>query len=286
MVSFYLIANEIGGMAMDECLGFIGTGNMGSAIIKSIVKSGIILPENISLYDIDVKKLKDLVEETGVSALESAREVVLNSDIIILAVKPNTVKNVLSECRDVFNPGKLLVTIAVGIPISFYRDILGNDKKIIRVMPNTPALVGEGMTMISCPDNISKEDCENVLKLFRCAGKAELLDESLMNEVTALTGSSPAYVYMFIETMADAAIQSGIPENLAYTLAAQAVLGSAKMVLETGLHPSILKDQVCSPGGTTIEAVRALESNGFRNSIIDAMNECTKKAKEIGQTYS
>ncbi|MFA6308186.1 MAG: pyrroline-5-carboxylate reductase [Clostridia bacterium] len=271
---------------MDKCLGFIGTGNMGSAMIKSIVKSGIISPGNISIYDIDKKKLTDLASETNTSALDSAKEVVLKSDVIILAVKPNMVKSVLSDCIDAFSADKLLVTIAVGIPTDFYKEILGKNKKVVRVMPNTPALVGEGMSIISCPENISKNDCETVLELFRCVGKVELLDENLMNEVTALTGSSPAYVYMFIETMADTAIQSGIPENLAYTLAAQSVLGSAKMVLETGLHPSILKDQVCSPGGTTIEAVRALESNGFRNSIIDAMNECTKKAKEIGQTYS
>lgn len=271
---------------MDKYLGFIGTGNMGSAIIKRIVKSGIVPCKNIFLFDVDNKKVDELIKETGVTALKSSSEVVLNSDVIILAVKPNIVKKVLSECKSAFDVNKILVSIAVGVPISYYKKIIGEDKKIVRVMPNTPALIGEGMTLVSCDENVSTEECVTVLELFNCVGKAELLEEKLMSEVTALTGSSPAYVYMFIEAMTDAAVQSGIPRKLAYKLAAQSVLGSAKMVLETGLHPGELKDQVCSPGGTTIEAVSALEKNGFRFSIIDAMNKCTNKAKEIGKTYS
>lgn len=270
---------------MDKKLGFIGTGNMGSAILKSVVKSGIINADRIFLFDIDKKKADQLAAETGVIAMDSSSEVVRESDLILLAVKPNTIKKALAECKDEFTAGKTLISIAVGVPIKFYKSIIGDDKKVVRVMPNTPALVGEGMTLISCPPEVTTEECAEVMELFSCVGKAELLDEKLMSEVTALTGSSPAYVYMFIEAMTDAAVQSGIPRNMAYKLAAQSVLGSAKMVLETGMHPGELKDQVCSPGGTTIEAVSALEKNGFRYSIIDAMNKCTKKAIDIGKTY-
>ena len=153
-------------------------------------------------------------------------------------------------------------------------------------MPNMPALVCEGMTLVSADGITDQEDINKVKTLFNCIGKVEMLDEKLMSEVTALTGSSPAYVFMFIEAMADAAVLSGIPRILAYKLASQAVLGSAKMVLETGKHPGQLKDEICSPAGTTIEAVGVLEKNGFRSAVIEAMNECTKRAREIGKTYS
>ncbi|HPD01708.1 MAG TPA: pyrroline-5-carboxylate reductase, partial [Acetivibrio sp.] len=179
---------------------------------------------------------------------------------------------------------KILVSVAVGIPIKFYQGIVGADKRIVRTMPNTPALVGEGMTLM-CWENVSDDEGKTVREIFECFGKVEYLDEKLMSEVTALTSSSPAYVFMFIEAMADAAVLSGIPRNLAYKLAAQAVLGSAKMVLETGKHPGELKDMVCSPAGTTIEAVSSLEKNRFRYAVIEAMNECTRKALEIGKKY-
>jgi len=267
-------------------LGFIGTGNMGTAMIKSIVKSGMVSPEKIFLFDVDIEKQKALTNETGTKALFSSTELVEKSDIIILAVKPNIVKLALETCKSAFDSKKILVSVAVGVPIKFYKDILGNDIKIIRTMPNTPALVGEGMTLVSTDDSVAEDDIKKVISIFECLGKVDRLDEKLMSEVTALTGSSPAYVYMFIEAMADAAVLSGIPRNLAYKLAAQAVLGSAKMVLETGKHPGLLKDEVCSPAGTTIEAVRSLERDGFRSSVIEAMNECTKRAKEIGRQYN
>ncbi|MCX7843204.1 MAG: pyrroline-5-carboxylate reductase [Clostridia bacterium] len=270
---------------MNIKLGFIGAGNMGAAMIKSIARSGIVPAGNIYIYDLDMFKLEELKKEIDINLQESSLKVVEESDIIILAVKPNVIKNVLENCKTAFNEAKILVSIAVGIPISFYKSILGNGSKIIRTMPNTPALVGEGMTLISFDNSIGAEEISEVKKLFECIGKVEFLEEKLMSEVTALTGSSPAYVYMFIEAMADAAVQSGIPRKLAYKLAAQALLGSAKMVLETDKHPGELKDQVCSPSGTTIEAVAALEKNGFRYAVMDAMRECTKRAREIAEAY-
>ncbi len=271
---------------MDIKLGFIGIGNMGSAMIRSIAKSPNLPIRGIYIYDIDTEKMNALKNDTGAEILKSGAEVVEKSDVIILAVKPNMVKTVLEESIDKFDDKKILVSIAVGLPIKLYKDIIGNNRKVIRTMPNTPAQVGEGMTLISYDNNISEDDLKIVRPLFETLGKVDTIDEKLMSEVTALTGSSPAYVFMFIEAMADAAVLSGIPRGMAYKLAAQAVLGSAKMVLETGKHPGELKDQVCSPAGTTIEAVSALEKNGFRYSIIEAMNECTKRAREIGKQYS
>ena len=271
---------------MDFKLGFVGTGNMGSAVIKSLVKANFLPGDKISMFDVDKNKLEKLKIETGVGYMSSAKEVVEWSDIIILAVKPNILKNVLEDLKPQIDDKKVIVSFAVGIPISFYEEILGTDKKIIRTMPNTPAMVGEGMTLVCENRNVTEAELTIVKNLFDCTGKCEVLPEKLMTEVTALTGSSPAYVFMFIEAMADAAVLSGIPRDMSYRLAAQAVLGSAKMVLETGLHPGILKDQVCSPGGTTIEAVASLEKNGFRYAIMEAMDQCTKKAKLVGEEFN
>jgi pyrroline-5-carboxylate reductase len=270
---------------MNKKIGFIGAGNMGYAMIRSVSGSNIVKKDNIFVYDIDREKLLKLKEETGISIMESEIETVQNADIIIVAIKPNQLKKVLESCKSAFDNNKILVSVAVGVPVKFYKQIIGEDKKVIRTMPNTPAFVGEGMTLMSCGENISEKDISGVKSILECFGKVELLDEKLMSEVTALTGSSPAYVFMFIEAMADAAVLSGIPRNLAYRLASQTVLGSAKMVLETGKHPGELKDQVCSPAGTTIEAVSVLEKNRFRYSVMDAMNECTKKAREIGKVF-
>ncbi|RXE60101.1 pyrroline-5-carboxylate reductase [Acetivibrio mesophilus] len=270
---------------MNNVIGFIGAGNMGSAMITSIAKSDILPAENILVFDVDKNKLSILRENTGITILDSALETAQKADIIILAVKPNMVKTILNDIKPAIDNKKILVSVAVGIPIKFYKGIIGEDKKFIRTMPNTPALVGEGMTLMCCDKNVDEKEAEQVKRIFECFGKVEFLEEKLMSEVTAVTGSSPAYVFMFIEAMADAAVLSGIPRNLAYKLSSQAVLGSAKMVLETGKHPGELKDQVCSPAGTTIEAVSSLEKNRFRYAIIEAMNECTKKALDIGKLY-
>ena len=270
---------------MNTNLGFIGTGNMGAAMVKGIIRAGIIPPDAIYIYDADNEKAEALKCETGVKIGDSGGEVVENCGMIILAVKPNAIRKALEECGNRFDSSKVLVSIAVGVPIKYYKSIIGSDKKVVRAMPNTPALIGEGMTLVCFDENISDEEKKKVMEIFNCIGMAEVLDEKLMSEVTALTGSSPAYVFMFIEAMADAAVLSGIPRDMAYKLAAQAVLGSAKMVLETGRHPGELKDQVCSPAGTTIEAVRYLEKNGFRAAVIEAMRQCAKRAREIGSMF-
>lgn len=271
---------------MNKKIGFIGAGNMGTALLKGILNSGLANPDEIFVYDVDKSKTSLLNNEAGVCITHNNSELVEKSDIIILAVKPNYIKSALEECAGSFNSNKVIVSIAVGVSIQTIAEILGKDAKIVRTMPNIPVVVGEGMTLISFGGNIEETEKVIVKKLFECSGKAEELEERLMSEVTALTGSSPAYVFLFIEAMADAAVLSGIPRGLAYKLASQAILGSAKMVLDSGKHPGELKDQVCSPAGTTIEAIAALEKNGFRHAIIEAMNECTKKAREIGKVSS
>ncbi len=264
-------------------VGFIGTGNMGGALLKSIVAGDTDNHYPISAFDVNQSLLTELAKDYGVTAKTSILDLVADSDIIILAVKPQYCTDVLNQIKQALTPNQILVSIVVGLPISYYKEILGAGTKVIRTMPNTPAMVGEGMTLVCYDELTSLDERKAVMKLLSFSGLAEELEERLMNEVTALTGSSPAYVFLFIEAMADAAVQSGIPRSLAYRLAAQAVLGSAKMVLETGKHPAELKDMVCSPAGTTIEAVAALEREGFRNAVITAMGECTKKAREIGR---
>lgn len=264
-------------------VGFIGAGNMGSALIRSIVKGDKDNNFSVSAFDVNHNCLNAISNELGIAEETDAVSLVNNCDIIVLAIKPNYCADVLREIKSALTPDKILVSIIVGLPISYYKSILGEHIKVVRTMPNTPAMVGEGMTLVCCGDTVTDLEKQTVINMFDYSGRVEELEERLMNEVTALTSSSPAYVFILIEAMADAAVKSGIPRKLAYRLAAQAVLGSAKMVLETGKHPAELKDMVCSPAGTTIEAVATLEREGFRNAIIAAMDECTKKAIEISK---
>lgn len=266
-------------------IGFIGTGAMGGAFIQSISSTDSAKQYTLHAFDTDDRKLKELSGRLGVIPASNAESLTDVSDIIVLAVKPNFVESVLKQIQDHLTENKILVTFAVGLPISLYQRILGDSVKVVRTMPNTPALIGKGMTLYCVSAEVTPTEKEQVAKILSCAGLAEELDERLMSQVTALTGSSPAYVFMFIEAMADAAVLSGIPRHLAYRLASQAVSGSAELVLKTGKHPGELKDMVCSPAGTTIEAVAELEKNGFRHAVISAMNACTAKAIEIGKKY-
>ncbi len=262
-------------------IGFIGTGNMGTAIIKGYIGDDLNKGSQIIAFDKDTKKLDVLKDAYNISVCSTSKEVVQEADIVILAVKPNIYETVLKEIRPEVSKDQLIVSIAAGISIAFMQQIIGIDTKVVRTMPNTPALVGEGMTAVSFCDLVTNEDQQKVLDIFKIIGKTEIVDEGLMDVVTGVSGSSPAYVYMFIEALADGAVLNGMAREQAYQFAAQAVLGSAKVVLESGEHPGKLKDQVCSPGGTTIEAVSVLEENGFRNAVIKAVNKCTDKSKQM-----
>lgn len=268
---------------MNKTIGFIGCGNMGKAMMGGIVKANIVSPESIIVGDLNEKNLSEASKNYGIKITTDNNEVAKNSDILVLSVKPNLYPIVIKGIKDQVKDDVIIVTIAAGKSIESTEEAFGKKLKVVRVMPNTPALVGEGMAAL-CPNEvITNEEIEFIANIFNSFGKSEIVSEKLMDVVTSVSGSSPAYVYMFIEAMADAAVLDGMPRDQAYKFAAQAVLGSAKMVLETGMHPGALKDMVCSPGGTTIEAVATLEEKGFRNSVISAMRICTKKSIEMSK---
>ncbi len=268
---------------MDKTIGFIGSGNMAQAMIGSILKSELVPKEKIVASEI-YAPLREMVEKKyNIRTTIDNKEVVRESDFIILAVKPNIYELILNEIKDHIKDGAIVIGIGAGISLSFLKDHLNISTKAIKAMPNTPAMVGEGMTAISMRDKFTEEEMTDVLSILNSFGKTEIVEEYLMDGVTAVSGSSPAYVFMMIEAMADAAVLEGIPRPQAYTMAAQAVMGSAKMVLDTGMHPGQLKDNVCSPGGTTIEAVVSLEKTGFRSSIMEAMKVCADKSRQMGK---
>ena len=266
---------------MSKTIGFIGAGNMGKAIIKGILSVGQATPEEILVYDSYQPSLERIQRELGVSITSSENEVAQKASIIILAVKPNVINEVLNKIKEDITRDKVLVSIAAGTSIEKLSDNLPNETKVVRVMPNTPALVGQGMSAISCNPHVTEEEKQVVLSIFNSFGKAELVSESLMDAVTGLSGSGPAYVYLFIEALADGAVFQGMSRESAYKFAAQTVLGSAQMVLQTGKHPGELKDMVSSPGGTTIAAVKSLENDGFRSAVINAVNASAEKSRNM-----
>ena len=266
---------------IDRMIGFIGAGNMGRAMIGGICKSELVTTSQVIASAHTVKTLEDIKHTYAIETTLSNTRVAEQSDILFLAVKPNKFDEVISEIANYVKHSCIIVSIAAGKSISSIEAAFGKDIKLVRTMPNTPALVGEAMSAL-CPNkNITDKELADVISIFRCFGKAEVVPEALMDAVIGVSGSSPAYVYMFIEAMADAAVADGMPRNQAYTFAAQSVLGAAKMVLETGKHPGELKDAVCSPGGTTIEAVATLEAGGLRNTVITAQRACSQKSKDM-----
>lgn len=262
-------------------IGFIGAGNMGGAIIGGIVGSGLAAPQDITAADASRECLSAAAEKYGIVTAED-NAAAAAADILFLCVKPAVIYSVIDGIAGHIRPDTIVVSIAAGQSIKKLMDAFGNDKiKLARVMPNTPALVGEGMAAVSPNRNMSDADTEKVLSIFNSLGKAEVVSEKLMDAVTAVSGSSPAYVFMFIEAMADAAVRGGMPRQQAYIFAAQSVLGSAKMVLETGMHPGELKDMVCSPSGTTIDAVAVLEQEGLRSAVMKAMKACIDRSQSM-----
>ena len=262
-------------------LGFIGAGNMGGAIIGGVVSSGLVNACDITVADRDAKKLNDLRDKFGVNISLDNLDCT-DADVVFLCVKPNVIEYVIDELNSGVKNDTVFVSIAAGQSLEKLSAMFDNPQvKIVRVMPNTPALVGEGMSAVCANENVTEEEMQTVLGIFNCLGKAQNVSENIMVAVTAVSGSSPAYVFMFIEAMADAAVRGGMSRDMAYTFAAQAVLGSAKMVLETKKHPAELKDMVCSPGGTTIDAVAVLEEEGMRNAVMKAMEACINKSKEM-----
>ncbi|MDO4535398.1 MAG: pyrroline-5-carboxylate reductase [Clostridium perfringens] len=266
---------------MNKKIGFVGCGNMGSAMVGGIINSNLVNAKNIIASCKRESSAKNLAEKFNIKTTLNNVEVCKESDIVFLAVKPYMYKDVIREIRDYIDDEKIIVTIAAGVTLAQVEEWFNKDVKIVKTMPNTPALVGEAMTAICANKNVIDNELDMVISIFDSFGKSEVLEEKYFHAFTALCGSSPAYVYMFIEAMADAAVKQGLPRDKAYKMASQAVLGSAKMVLETGENPGKLKDNVCSPGGTTIEAVIELERQGFRNAVISAIEKCEEKSKSM-----
>ena len=261
-------------------VGFIGLGNMAKAMISGMIAKKVVAPEDIIGSRRSEAERNSCAAQFGIRVTEDNIEVVKQADLLVLAIKPQYYSQILEKIKP-YVEGKCIVSIAPGKSIAFLHEMLGSNCTIIRTMPNTPALVGEGCTAVTFEEKVSVEKRGEIVHLFESFGKAYEIPESLMDVVVGVSGSSPAYVFMLIEAMADGAVLQGMPRELAYQFAAQAVLGSAKMVLETGMHPGELKDMVCSPGGTTIAAVQVLENKKFRSAIIEAENACIEKAKSL-----
>ncbi len=258
-------------------IGFIGMGNMGYAMLKGTL--GLYAKDQLLFTDVNDDKRKEVKDKTGVDYVLDNASLVNACKYIVLAIKPQYLSAVLADIKGTVTEEQVMISILPGVATTDIGDVLGKNIKIVRAMPNTPALVGEGMSGVCFSEHtFTQEEKQLILNFFGSFGKYEVVEERLMNAVVCACGSSPAYVYMFIEALADSAVKYGIPRDKAYTFAAQTVYGSAKMVLETMEHPGVLKDQVCSPGGTTIAAVSALEEHGFRNAIIKAADSCYEKA--------
>lgn len=262
-------------------IGFIGLGNMARAIIGGMLREGIASREDIVGSAKTQKTLDDVREAYGIGVERSNQAVAAKADILILAVKPQFLESVIEEIRDSVKEKTLVISIAAGKTLSWLSEAFGRPLGLVRCMPNTPALVGEGCTGICANDVVTEEELAYSLRLMGSFGRASLVEERLMDAVGAVSGSSPAYVFMLIEAMADAGVAAGMPRAQAYEFAAQAVLGSAKLVLETGKHPGALKDMVCSPGGTTIEGVKILEKAGFRGAVMDALLAAVEKSRRL-----
>ncbi len=263
-------------------LGFIGGGAMAEALLRGILAKGLVQPDKVWVSDIDANRLSYLKESLGVQTTASNTEILEKSRIIFLAVKPQVAPVILSELKGLWEDKHLVVSIMAGVPLSYLNKYTG-PARLIRVMPNTPCLVQAGAAAIAMGPNAKESDVDEVKALLSAVAKVVVLDESLLDAVTGLSGSAPAYVYIFIEALADGGVMAGLPRPVAMTLAAQTVFGAAKMVLETGEHPGSLKDRVTSPAGTTIAGVAALEDGGFRGLVIRAVADAAERSAELGR---
>ena len=262
-------------------IGFIGGGNMASAIIGGMIEKKVYESTQVAASGKDTKSLENLHNKYGIKTTEDNSVIMEESDVVFLSVKPQILPDVIAEIAPMMKEGQLFVSIAAGKTMEWIETEFGKEIKLVRCMPNTPALVGEGCTGICANKNVSGEELEIVKSIFDSCGTSYLVPEHLMDVVCAIAGSAPAYVFMFMEAMADAAVLGGMPRDLAYKMAGQTVLGSGKLMLETGIHPAVLKDMVCSPAGTTISGVKVLEEQGMRGAIIDALDSCIQKSKKI-----
>ena len=262
--------------------GFIGAGKMATALVQGMIRGGVAEPGSIAAYD-PVASSADSLASLGVKILASNLAVVAASDVLVLAVKPQAMPGVLVELQPAVGVAHLVISIAAGVPMATLAAGLGPEPRLARVMPNTPALVNEGAAGFALGPTATAGDEALVRRCFNAVGRAFRVPETLLDAVTGLSGSGPAFVYLVIEAMSDGGVRAGLPRDVATVLAAQTVLGAAKMVLETGLHPGVLKDQVTSPGGTTIAGLHALERGGARAAFLDAVDAAARRSAELAE---
>lgn len=262
-------------------MGFIGCGNMAGAMLSGILDAGKYQATDIIGADISLPSREKTKAEFGIAVTSDNKEVVRKADVVILSIKPQFCEEVIKEIRSEIREEQLFITIIPGKTLVWLEDVFGQQVKLVRTMPNTPAIVKEGMTGVCANEYTTEADMQKAIDILSSCGLVEIVPEKLLDVVTGVSGSSPAYVFMFIETLADAAVAGGMPRDKAYTFAGQAVMGSAKLLLESGKHPGELKDMVCSPGGTTIGAVRVLEEKGFRSAVFEAVTEVIRIAKQL-----
>lgn len=268
---------------MVKNIGFIGAGKMGSALMQGIIKAELVKPENIGASDVYEPFLNELKANLGIRVSTDNAVIAQTSDILILAVKPQTLGYVLANLKPYISSEKLVISIAAGVPLSTYEDSLPEGTRVIRVMPNIAATVSEAASGIALGKNATPDDMKTALDIFSAVGTAVQIPESLMDAVTGLSGSGPAFIFPVIEAMADGAVLEGMDRKSALALAAQTVLGAAKMALETGMHPGELKDMVTSPAGTTIQGIHALEEAGIRAAFMNAVIKASERSKELGK---
>jgi pyrroline-5-carboxylate reductase len=263
-------------------IAFLGAGNMATALVRGALARGGFSPAQLAVTDIRPEACAELVRELGITSTASNPEAVAFGDVIVLAVKPQVLAGVLAEVVPHLKPQHLVISIVAGMSISRLSLMLGGHERIVRAMPNTCAMVGAGATALTRGAGASEDDYARAAQLFESTGEVVRIDERLMDAVTGLSGSGPAYAFVAIEALADAGVRQGLARDVAIKLAAQTLLGAAKMVLETGEHPARLKDQVTSPGGTTIAAIAALEREGFRNALHAAVEASAQRSRELG----
>ncbi len=270
-------------MAIDKKIAFLGGGNMAEALIKGLLAAGAAKPDQMLVADVSSERLEHLKKTYGIIIQKSSKDAVSQAEIVLLCVKPQVIDVVLAKIVPVADKGKLVISIAAGVTIARIEKILTGDPRVIRVMPNTPALVLAGAAALAGGKNATSDDLALAQSIFNSVGRSFVVDEKLMDAVTGLSGSGPAYVFMIIDALSDAGVKAGLPRQLALELAAQTVYGAAKMVLETKEHPAKLRDMVTSPGGTTIEGLHALEEGKLRATLMNAVEAATARSRELGK---
>ncbi|MFX0102743.1 MAG: pyrroline-5-carboxylate reductase [Candidatus Hodarchaeota archaeon] len=267
-------------------IGIIGCGNMGGAFIKGLIRQKIVAPEKINVHDIDGEKLEKLMKEYNIhNSYKNNVELVNDSDLIILAVKPQVLKKVLEEISGVLNDKKAVLTIVAGVPMCFYNDVTGKQFPLARVMPNVPGTINKGVSCVAFNELVTDEQKENCLNILNAIGNVHQVPEDYLDAVTGLSGSGPAYVFYFLEGLTDGGVKMGLPRELSRSLAIDTILGSLEMVKQTGTHPILLKDKVTTPGGTTVDALHVLDNKNLRGILIEAIEVATKKSKKLSEIF-